>query len=128
MRDEIAATGLSLPAELLHRLQGLYQSTSVEELTALGEALEERKTQLHALAERHPIDESGISLASRLIESLGAATSLPPIERGLLGAAARYFLLVEDSNHDLTSPTGFEDDRRIIEAVLQTIDGTHTVE
>ena len=80
MRDEIAATGLVLPAELLHRVLGLYHATSVEDLVALGSALEERKIQLQALAQRHPIDESGISLASRLIESLDGA-DLAPADR-----------------------------------------------
>ncbi len=123
MRDEIAATGLVLPAELLHRVLPLYQATSVDDLNALRSGVEQRKEQLRALAKRHPIDESGITLASRLIESLGNAPSFLPTERGLLAAATRYFLLVDDGNHDLTSPTGFKDDRQIVEAVLQAIAG-----
>lgn len=124
MREEIAAAGLVLPAELLHHVLGLYQDTSVEDLTALSFATEERKTQLEALAQRHPIDETGFTLAARLVEKLKDADRYSPTARGLLGAATRYFLLVDDGNHDLTSPTGFDDDRRIIDAVLFTIANT----
>ena len=123
MRDEITATGLVLPQALLHHVLGLYKEASVADLDALRSLVQERKVQLQALAERHPIDESGIPIAGRLIDSLGGAASYTPVERALLSAAARYFLLVDDGNHDLTSPTGFEDDGRVVAAVLFAIDG-----
>jgi len=122
MRDELAATGLVLPQALLHHVLGLYKEASAADLDALRSLVEERKVQLQALAERHPIDESGIPIAGRLIDSLGGAASYTPAERALLSAAARYFLLVDDGNHDLTSPTGFEDDGRVVAAVLSAID------
>ena len=122
-RDEISATGLVLPSDLLHHVVGLYQPTSVDDLIALKSAIQERRAQLQTLAKRHPIDQTGISVASLLIESLGTAASQTPVARALLAAAARHFLLVDDGNHDLTSETGFKDDRRIVDAVLLAIEG-----
>jgi ATP-dependent helicase HepA len=120
-RDEIRDAGLVLPVELLHHVVGLYRETSVEDLVDLRSAVEARMVQLATLAKRHPIDQRGISLAGRVAESLADPASYPPTARSLLAAATRYYLLIEDGDHDLTSSTGFEDDQRVVEAVLLAI-------
>ena len=50
----------------------------------------------------------------QLLENSGQYTAR---ERSLLAAAITYFVDNDDENSDLTSPTGFEDDAEILNAV-----------
>lgn len=120
-RDAVRETGLVLPSELRDRIISLYEETSPEELQRLREALGERRTQLEDLGKKHTIDARGTKIAATLMEAIEASAGARAEHRDLLAAAARYFLLVDDGVHDLASPTGFEDDGRIVDAVLHVI-------
>ncbi len=115
--------GVVLPADLLERVVGLYPELSPTELEDLRHSLEERKSQLTKLAERHSIDRRGIVIAELLMEAVDRSTGYDQVARGLLTAAIRYYLLVDDDEHDLTSPTGFADDQRIVDSILVAING-----
>jgi hypothetical protein len=59
----------------------------------------------------------------QLVAALARASDFNEAERSLLRGATDYFLLVEDSEHDLTSKAGFADDQQIVDAVLATLNG-----
>ena len=63
----------------------------------------------------------GLQVANRLAAALEEPRSFGEDERALLRAAVDYFLLVDDGEHDLTSPNGFDDDRVVAEAVLRVL-------
>ena len=120
-RDAIRATGLILPAELLDRIVALYGQTSEDELQQTAVALDERGAQLEKLSQKHAIDQRGPAVARKLADAIRQSDRLDAEGRNLLAAASRYFLLVDDGVHDLTSPTGFADDEQVINAVLHAI-------
>ena len=60
-------------------------------------------------------------MAQKLVGAIDGSAGLGPTQYGLLRAAADYFLLVDDVEHDITSRTGFDDDRQVVEAVIHAI-------
>ena len=122
--DLIRAAGAGLADALLGRLRELSRETSAEELEALRAVVLERGNQLAKLAEKHTFDsERGKKVAQQLADALAHASDLSEVERSLLRGATDYFLLVEDSEHDLTSKTGFVDDQQVVDAVLAALNG-----
>jgi SNF2 family DNA or RNA helicase len=118
----IRIAGAGLADVLLGRLRELARETSVEELEALRAQVLERGNQLAKLAETHTFDSGrGKRVAEQLADVLAHASDFNGVERSLLRGAADYFLLVEDSEHDLTSKTGFVDDQQVVEAVLAAL-------
>ena len=71
-----------------------------------------------AAAERDFVD---VRLAEQIVAALNAliadAADYTAKERTLLAGAVRYFTNVNDENRDLTSPTGFDDDAEVLNAV-----------
>ncbi len=68
-------------------------------------------------------ERRGIAIAEPLIEAVDRSTGYDHVARGLLTATIRYYLLVDDDENDLTSPTGFADDQRIVDSILVAING-----
>jgi SNF2 family DNA or RNA helicase len=122
LSDEVRATGLVLPGHLLERVISLYRPTSAEEVRALKPLVIERADKFSQLAGRGAFDpQPAVDLARRLTGAIDRADGLGQPQCGLLRAAVDYFLLVDDAEHDLTSPSGFDDDRQVAEAVLLAI-------
>jgi ATP-dependent helicase HepA len=120
----LAVRELDLPDQLYERVMGLVRPTSADELDGLRAAVTERSEKLGLLSEARKFDSRlGRETARHLADALERAASLDETQRSLLRAAADYFLLVEDESHDLTADAGFDDDRRIVEAVLAAIEG-----
>jgi len=66
-----------------------------------------------------------VELAQHVAEACRAALrswpALDPDARRVLTAAVNYFALRRDSSDDFAAPTGFEDDARVVNAVLAWI-------
>jgi SNF2 family DNA or RNA helicase len=115
-------TGLVLREDLLDRLLGLCRDTSAAEVLELRAAVIERGDQLAKLSEQARFDSGpGVAIARRLADALAQPDSLDAPSRALLRAAAEYFLLVDDEQHDLTASDGFADDQEVVNAVLHAI-------
>jgi hypothetical protein len=65
--------------------------------------------------------QPALELANRLVDAIDRSAEMSSTECGLLQAAGEYFLLVDDAEHDLTSRSGFEDDRQVVDAVLHVV-------
>ena len=113
---------LCLPAHLFDRVLGLYRSGSPEDIRALGPLVVERAEKLKLLAGKGGFDpRPAVELAEKLLNAIDGSVGLGQTECGLLRAAVDYFLLVDDVDPDITSRTGFDDDRRVIDAVIHAI-------
>jgi ATP-dependent helicase HepA len=120
--EAIRQAGVILREDLFDRLLGLCRDTTVDELTQLRAAVIQRGDQLAKLSERAHFESGvGLGIARRLTDALTDAHAFDATERTLLRAAADYFLLIEDEQHDLKSRDGFADDREVVDAVLHAI-------
>jgi len=96
---------------------------SADELSGLVESVAAHVTLVtEAAASRDFVD---VGLARRLAEVLQTlvadAAQYTARERALLAGAIRYFTEHNDVSSDLTSPTGFEDDAAILNAVCVSL-------
>lgn len=66
--------------------------------------------------------EQATRLANALITMIeGLAEDAPEEHRRLAQAATAYFALTDDASDDVASPIGFDDDERVVRAVLQYV-------
>ena len=88
--------------------------------------IETRRRQLEQVASAgHDFDlDSGLSIADRLGALIASADGLDRCHRFLLRGAIEYFLLVDDSEHDVQTQHGFDDDMFVLNAVTDWISQT----
>lgn len=92
---------------------------NLADLEAERSAIDAHLARVRAAAEeRDFVDlQLAVRIADVLTTLLDEASGYTARERALLGGAVRYFCQHDDVNSDLTSPTGFEDDAEILNAV-----------
>jgi len=100
-------------------LAGYTLESNLDELEAERGAIEAHIVRVRAAAEER--DFVDLQLALRIADVLSAllddASGYTARERALLRGAVRYFCQHDDMSGDLTSPTGFEDDAEVLNAV-----------
>src|SRR5947209_550372 len=101
-------------------IEELMTITSIEDLSRLRAPVE---THLQVLEERLLVDASvdivvGRDVARVLAQLLLAATDYDAQSRALVHAAVDYFVMRDDDDDDLTSPTGLHDDAQMLNEVL----------
>jgi len=79
-------------------------------------------THLAVLEEQQfEFEQLDVELGRRIGAGLGAliegVATMDPHQRSRLRGAAEYFLLTTDSDNDVSSPTGLEDDARVFNLV-----------
>ena len=86
--------------------------------------LVKRRADLRKLADSGRI-EFDLELATRIADALVAALdridAYTVRELTLLSGAIEYFIVIDDENHDLKDPNGFDDDRAVANIVLEAI-------
>ena len=121
---------MSVPAidldDLLHpdeqrRFRMLCLETSAEELAELGEQLPVHLDQMKAMASHVTDLETAERLTEALVGLIGDGSGFADDERTLIRGAAEYFMLLDDSDDDLSNPIGFDDDVRIYNSVCDRI-------
>lgn len=96
--------------------------TTAEQLLTKRAAVAKRREELRRAATRLPFDlETAAGIADALLAALDELDRLTAREINLLSGAVEYFLLIDDEDHDLNSPDGFEDDRLVANIVLGAI-------
>lgn len=105
--------------DVQHVLAAYIQIVSTEELLERRESVEQHLRRVEDVAlQRDFVD---LALAREVGRVLGAllddSDQYTARERALLAGAVRYFTDHDDVDGDLTSPTGFEDDAAILNAV-----------
>ncbi|MCB1000380.1 MAG: hypothetical protein R2713_12315 [Ilumatobacteraceae bacterium] len=100
-------------------LAGYIAESTLEELEAERAAIAAHLDRVRAVAdERDFVDlQLAIRIADVLTALLDDAGGYTARERALMRGAIRYFCQHDDVSGDLTSPTGFEDDAEILNAV-----------
>ena len=94
-------------------------SSTAADLTAMSETIDAHVLKVTEIAEQRDFVDLGLAskLATVLRELLLQSDQYTGRERALLAGAIRYFADNDDVNSDLASPTGFEDDAEILNAV-----------
>ena len=113
----------SLDGRLLDRLRGVARPTTADELAQHLDALRAHAEKLRALDERMGgkfDSRPALELVDALVTAGERDGSLQDEHRTLLCGAIDYLMRIEDVEHDL-GPGGFDDDRRIVNAVLRAI-------
>jgi superfamily II DNA or RNA helicase len=124
VKDHVDSQGLD--RRLLDRLRAMARPTTAAELEQRLESLRGHIKKLEALGERLPgkfDPRPALDLANELMTAIEGNGSLDDADRALVRGAVDYFMLIEDAEHDL-GPSGFNDDRSIIQAVLKSL-GSH---
>jgi ATP-dependent helicase HepA len=98
--------------------------TSLEELRDCTQPIATRRAQLEQVAAAgHAFDlNSGLLIADRLAVLIASADGLDRDQRFLLQGAIEYYLLVDDSEHDVQTERGFDDDLLVLDAVADWIE------
>lgn len=101
-------------------LAGYTIDSDLTDLEAERGAIEAHIVRVRAAAEeRDFVDlQLAVRIAEVLVALLDDAAGYTARERALLRGAVRYFCQHDDMSGDLTSPTGFEDDADILNAVI----------
>lgn len=83
--------------------------------------------QVHEVAEERDFVDADLAdrIAGALKALIAEAGDYTGRERNLLAGAIRYFIHSDDANDDLASPTGFEDDAQILNAVCRHLAANH---
>ncbi len=94
-------------------------NSTLDQLDGERQAISSHVEHVSAVAEeRDFIDlQLAVRIAGLLTALLDDAAGYTARERALLRGAIRYFCQYDDVSGDLTSPTGFEDDAEILNAV-----------
>jgi hypothetical protein len=114
--------GEALTPSMFLQFKQLCERARPEELTARRPALEKRRVQLVALAEKHRFQvRLATSIADGLMHALDRLDGFAPSELSLLNGAIGYYLELDDEAHDLKDPKGFEDDAQVARVVLEVL-------
>ncbi|MGH1504565.1 MAG: hypothetical protein ACRBI6_13475 [Acidimicrobiales bacterium] len=118
--------------DLLHpdeqrRFRALCLETSAAELAELGEQVPAHFEQMQAMASHVTDLETAERLSDALVSLIGDGTGpdgagFDADERALIRGAAEYFMLLADTDDDLSNPIGFDDDVRVFNRVLDRLD------
>ena len=104
------------------RFAALCRPTSAVEFPALRASVDAHLALAEA-AEGALVDvEVGRQVAGALNELLDNPNGYDDEQRALIRGAVDYFVLTGDDADDLSDPTGFDDDARIVNAVAQALD------
>lgn len=104
------------------RFRRLCLPTTRDELTELADTVELHVEQVRAEAGPQTDVDSAEALGKTLCEVLQSGLAFDDDERSLLRGAVEYFILADDADSDLDDPVGFDDDIRVLNAVLDRID------
>lgn len=112
--------------DLLHpdeqqRFRRLCLETSEDELGQLTEVVELHLQQLDQTAGPVTDTETAQRIASSITSLLTSGDRFGPEERALIRGAVEYFLLADDAAGDLDDALGFDDDARVLNAMLDRI-------
>ncbi len=121
--------------DLLHpdeqrRFRALCLETSAAELAELVEQVPAHLDQMRAMASHVTDLETAARLSEALVSLIGDGTGpdgagFDAEERSLIRGAVEYFILLDDTDDDLSNPIGFDDDVRVFNSVLDRIDRPH---
>ena len=105
--------------DIQHTLEKFIAPTSATGLAALASIVDGHMVEVRSTAEIR--DFVDVDLAARVVATLhtllAEADEYTARERALLAGAVRYFVENADIDADLASPTGFEDDAGVLNAV-----------
>jgi len=113
-----AGLRLSGPERVI--LFGLYEAP-LQTRAAMVKHVRDYLAAIVAEAERREFvdTEQAARLAHALIAAIeGLRDDVPDEQRRLVQSAAAYFALTDDVSDDVDSPIGFDDDERVVRAVL----------
>ncbi len=96
--------------------------TSIEELTQLPDVVELHLDHIRTSGEANTDVEMAEAIGTSLTAVLAEADAFGDHERALVRGAVEYFLLAEDASGDLNDVLGFDDDARVLNAVLSRLD------
>jgi superfamily II DNA or RNA helicase len=114
--------GQALTPSMFAQFQRLCGRVSAGELAIRRPALEKRRGQLVALAQKHRFQvRLATSIADGLMRALDQLDEYAPSELSLLNGAIGYYLELNDEAHDLKHPEGFEDDAQVARVVLEVL-------
>ena len=100
----------------------LARRTTPEQLAGRRPDVVKRREQLLVHAKRHPLDvDLAIGIAGAPSSALQELDRFSPGEINVLSGAVEYFLELNDDEPDLKSADGFEDDRLVVNIVLDAI-------
>jgi len=112
----------ALPPKAFETFRRVCTRPTPEQLVDLPGRLAKRRAQLAALAARHTFDAPlALAIADALLAATSDLSRYGSNELMLLHGAAEYYLLIDDHDHDLKSPHGFEDDAIVANIVLETV-------
>ncbi len=100
-------------------LAGYITTATVADLADSSAVIDAHLARVTAVADQRDFVDAALAntVAVVLRQLLAQADQYTGRERALLAGAIRYFADKDDVNSDLASPTGFEDDAEIVNAV-----------
>ncbi len=104
------------------RFHRLCMPTSSTELAELLGVVRLHLEQVIELADHRTDVETAERIASCFEQLLMGDSGFAPDERMLIRGAVEYFLLSDDADGDLENVVGFDDDVRVLNAVLRQIE------
>jgi hypothetical protein len=112
-----------IPAECLENFQRLL-AFPLDTQKRMLEGIERHLVSVAIALEEHP--QVNLALAQQIAEQLQQLLSYDesitsPQDQAWIQAAARYFFLNDDGNHDWNSAEGFEDDSAVVLAVSKAL-------
>jgi hypothetical protein len=131
MSVDARARASLLLQEVLHpvemdRFSAACVPTSAEELPGLRLRVASHLAWVRAQSAAYPAVD--VDTASQLATTLGHLLDEPDVydaeARALLRGAVHYFVMRDDGEDDLRSPIGFDDDARVVNAVLDALGRT----
>jgi hypothetical protein len=112
----------SLTSSMFATFKRMCTRTTAADLLPRRSELTKRRQELARVADKLAFDlPLATAIADALIAALDRIDSFTPRELNLLSGAISYFLVIDDEDHDLKSPNGFEDDRAVANIVLEAI-------
>ncbi|MEM8923573.1 MAG: hypothetical protein AAGD35_08710 [Actinomycetota bacterium] len=113
-----------LNPEEQHRFRNLCLPTSADELAQLPEVVELHLHQIREDREANTDVATAEAIGASLLALLSENEAFDADDRALIRGAVEYFLLADDASDDIGDVLGFDDDARVLNAVLTRIDRT----
>ncbi len=128
MVADVHARARLMVQELLHpgemdRFVALCAPTDPDELAGLRLRVQAHLAWVRGQAERHPATDvdTATQIADALARLLDEPDQYDAGQRALLRGAVDYFVLKSDERDDLHSALGFDDDVRVVNALLDAV-------
>ncbi len=121
-RPALVVNDILHPAER-DRFVAACEETDVDAVPELRQRILGHLAHLEASLDEYPVADADSArvLAAALLSALDDAPTLPAEHRALLRGAIEYYIDTSDVDDDLTSPTGFDDDIRVANAVFEVM-------